>query len=263
MSRIAVVTGGSSGIGRCTAQALADAGCKVWELSRRDSEVSGISHISADVTDPVQVENAVKRILDEDGRIDILINNAGFGISGAAEFTENADAKKLLDVNIFGMVNMSKAVIPVMREQGKGKIVNLSSVAAVAPIPFQAWYTVSKAAVNGYTMALANEVKPFGITVCAVMPGDIKTGFTAAREKSAAGDDIYCGRIERSVKQMEHDEETGMDPSVAGKFICHLAMKKRVKPLNAIGAVYKLFTVLAKILPASLVNFILYQMYAK
>ena len=263
MRKVAIVTGGSSGIGRCTSQALCDAGCKVWELSRRDCTAPGISHISADVTDANQVDAAIKRILAEDGRIDILVNNAGFGISGAAEFTENADAKKLLDVNLFGMVNIAKAVIPAMRSQGAGRIVNLSSVAAVTPIPFQAWYTVTKAAVNVYTMALANEVKPFGISVCAVMPGDIKTGFTAARRKSEAGDDIYCGRIARSVAQMERDEQNGMEPAVAGGFIARLALKKRVKPLNTIGGVYKLFTVLAKILPARLVNFILYQMYAK
>ena len=263
MKKVAIVTGGSSGIGRCTAQALRDAGCKVWELSRRDFSEPGISHISADVTDEAQVYAAIKKILAEDDRIDILVNNAGFGISGAAEFTENADAKKLLDVNLFGMVNMAKAVIPAMRAQGAGRIVNLSSVAAVTPIPFQAWYTVTKAAVNGYTMALANEVKPFGITVCAVMPGDIRTGFTAAREKSAAGDDIYGGRIARSVGQMERDEQNGMEPAVAGRFIARTALKKRVKPLTAIGGVYKLFSVLAKILPARLVNFILYRMYAK
>ena len=263
MRKTAIVTGGSSGIGYAAAQALKDAGVKVWELSRRDSDVPGINHIKTDVTDPDAIAAAVKKITDEDGRIDILINNAGFGISGAAEFTDNEDAKRLIEVNIFGMVNMCKAVIPIMRAQGGGRIVNLSSVAAVAPIPFQAWYTVTKSAVNGYTMAVANELRPFGITMCAVMPGDIKTGFTAARRKNTDGDNVYGGRISRSVAQMEHDEQTGMDPSVAGKFIAKLALKKKVKPLNAIGAVYKLFAVLIKILPTSFVNFVLFKMYAK
>ncbi len=95
---------------------------------------------------------------------------------------------------------------------------NLSSVAAVAPIPFQTYYSASKAAVNAYTMALANEVRPFGITVCAVQPGDIATGFTSAREKSQAGDQAYNGRIGRSVARMEHDETAGMSPASAGAF---------------------------------------------
>ena len=184
MSKVVIITGGSSGIGLCTAAALRDRGCKVYELSRRDSEVEGITHLRCDITDEEQIKAAVAQVLDENGRIDILINNAGFGISGAVEFTETSDAQRLFDVNFFGMVRMNRAILPLMREQGHGRIVNLSSVAAPVPIPFQTYYSAGKAAVNSYTMALSNEVKPFGITVAAVMPGDIKTGFTAARQKN-------------------------------------------------------------------------------
>ena len=113
-----------------------------------------------------------------DSHIDVLINNAGFGISGAVEFTGTEEAQRQLDVNFFGMVRMNRQVLPVMRKQGYGRIVNLSSVAGAIPIPFQTYYSASKAAINSYTMALANEVKPFGIQVCCVQPGDIRTGFT-------------------------------------------------------------------------------------
>ena len=150
-----------------------------------------------------------------------------------------------------------------MRTAGSGRIVNLSSVAGPLPIPFQAWYSISKAAVNALTMALANEVKPYGISVCSVMPGDIKTGFTAARRKSVIGDDVYGGRIARSVAKMEKDEQTGMDPAKAGKFIANLALKKKVKPYNTIGILYKGCILLSKILPGPLVKFILGEMYAK
>lgn len=263
MKRVAVITGGSSGIGYCTAMALKGAGCSVWELSRREADNEGINHISADITDPERVKKAVGEIMKKEGQIDILINNAGFGISGAAEFTENADAKRLLEVNLFGMVNMVREIVPIMRAQGGGRIVNLSSVAGVAPIPFQAWYSVTKASVNAYTMALANEVRPFGIEVCAVMPGDIKTGFTAAREKDERGDDIYGGRISRSVAGMEKDEINGIDPMVAGRSVCHAAMRKGCKVISSIGPVYKLLSVLVKLLPVGLVNRILYIMYAR
>ena len=263
MKKVAVITGGSSGIGLCTARALAQNGVTVYELSRREAKNEGINHISADITDPEKVKGAVKEVMEKEGRIDILINNAGFGISGAAEFTENEDAKGLLDVNLFGMVNMVKEVIPIMRAHGYGRIVNLSSVAGIAPIPFQTWYSVTKAAVNSYTMALANEVRPFGIEVCAVMPGDIKTGFTAARKKSEKGDDIYSGRIKRSVAGMEKDEINGISPEVAGAYICKTALRKRVKVLSCIGFTYKFLSVLIKHLPGSLVNKILYFMYAK
>ena len=112
MSKVVIITGGSSGIGLCTAAALRDRGCKVYELSRRDSEVEGITHLRCDITDEEQIKAAVAQVLDENGRIDILINNAWFGISGAVEFTETSDAQRLFDVNFFGMVRMNRAILP-------------------------------------------------------------------------------------------------------------------------------------------------------
>ena len=262
MSKIAVVTGGTSGIGRETALYLAKNGCTVYELSRRAEGVPGLRHIRADVTDEASVGAAVAQILEEAGRIDILVNNAGFGISGAVEFTDTADAQRQLDVNFFGMVRMNRAVIAAMRQQGSGRIVNLSSVAAPVPIPFQTFYSASKAAINSYTMALANELRPFGITVCAVMPGDIKTGFTAARRKVAQGDEVYGGRISRSVQRMEHDEQTGMDPAKAGAFVGGVALKSGHKPLYTIGFSYKAAVLLTKILPARPLNWLIGKIYA-
>ena len=157
----------------------------------------------------------------------------------------------------------SKAVKTVMREAGRGRIVNISSVAGVIAIPFQAYYSASKAAINSYTMALANEVRPFGVSVCAVMPGDIRTGFTSAREKLHAGDDIYGGRIGRSVSGMERDELRGMAPETAGRYICSLATRRRVKPLYAIGLAYKFFCFLERILPVRPLSWLVGLLYAK
>lgn len=172
--KIAVLTGGTSGIGMQTALALKNAGYTVYELSRRAQGVEGLNHLVADVTDEAAVKKAVDEIVAREGKIDVLVNNAGFGISGAVEFTKTEDAKRLFDTNFFGMVNMNHAVVPVMREAGQGRIVNISSVAGQIPIPFQTYYSAAKAATNSYTMALANELRPYGITVCAVQPGDIK-----------------------------------------------------------------------------------------
>ena len=261
--KVCIITGGTSGIGLATASAMRHKGYTVYELSRREKGVEGFCHIPTDVTDEAAVQRAMEQVLQREDHIDVLINNAGFGISGAVEFTGTQDAKRQFDVNFFGMVNMNRAVLPVMREAGRGRIVNISSVAGVIAIPFQAYYSASKAAINSYTMALANEVRPFGVSVCAVMPGDIRTGFTSAREKLHAGDDIYGGRIGRSVSGMERDELRGMAPETAGRYICSLATRRRVKPLYAIGLAYKFFCFLERILPVRPLSWLVGLLYAK
>ena len=165
-ARVAVITGGSSGIGLHAARALRGRGLNVYELSRRaENAEPGVTHLQADVTDEAQVNAAVAEILRREGRIDILINNAGFGISGAIEFTPAQEARRQFDVNFFGMVNMNRAVLPIMRQQGGGRIVNMSSVAAPIAIPFQAYYSASKAAVRTYSLALASQIRTFGKSI--------------------------------------------------------------------------------------------------
>lgn len=262
-SKVALVTGGSSGIGRCTAMALSGAGCTVYELSRHDAATPGVTHLQGDVTDETMVTAAVESILAREGRLDMVVNCAGFGISGAVEFTRLEDARRQMDVNFFGMVNVNRAVLPIMRRAGQGRIVNVSSVAAPAAIPFQTYYSASKAAINAYTCALANEVGPYGVSVTAVQPGDICTGFTDARKKSVEGDEVYGGRISRSVASMERDERKGMKPETAGAYLCRIALKKRVKPLYAIGMAYKGACVLCQILPCALRNRLVGLLYAR
>ena len=137
-STVAIVTGGSSGIGLAAARALRDKGLSVYILSRHPFSEKGLHHLCADVADERQCAEAVLTVLRKEGDLDLLVNCAGFGISGAVEFTELADAKKQMEVNFFGCVNMTKAALSYMRERGNGHIVNISSVAAPAAIPFQA-----------------------------------------------------------------------------------------------------------------------------
>ena len=259
--KIAIVTGGSSGIGKCTAEALRDLGCTVYIFSRRGIELPDIRHLSVDVTSEEGVRAAVEHIAAREGGIHILVNCAGFGISGAVEFTELSDAKRQFDVNFFGTVNAVKAVLPHMRGAGEGRIVNISSVAAVAHIPFQAYYSATKAAIESYTCALANEVRPFGITVTCAQPGDIRTGFTQARQKSPLGDDIYGGRISKSVAGMERDEEKGMSPETVGRFIAKLCLRRRVRPVHTVGLGYQCLSLLCKLLPNGLRNRIVGLIY--
>ena len=263
--RIVIITGASSGIGLASAKLFAQKGCRVYGISRGRvalPEVKGVTFISADVTDEAGVKAAIDNIAAEEGRIDLLINNAGFGISGAAEFTEIEEAKRQLDVNLFGTMACTKAVLPYMRKIG-GMILNMSSVAAVVPIPFQAFYSASKAAINSFTMALANELRrnEKKVRVAALMPGDVKTGFTAARAKQERGADVYPA-LEKSVATMEHDEQNGMEPAVLAKRAYRISLKKKPKPLYSCGLMYQFFCVLAKILPCRLVEWILGLMYA-
>ena len=263
MKKTVIITGANSGIGKSTALALVARGCKVYDFSRRSIPCEGVIHIGCDVTDEAAVKKAVDTVLSESGRVDILINSAGFGISGAVEFTTLENAKRQFDVNFFGTVNVTKAVLPVMRKQGGGRIVNVSSVAAVAHIPFQTYYSATKAAIESYTCCLANEVRPFGISVTSVQPGDISTGFTDARDKSYEGDDVYGGRISRSVAGMEKDERKGMSPDVAGRDIADISLKKSVKPIYAIGMSYKAVSTLCKVFPCGIRNRIIGSLYAK
>ena len=263
MNRVAIITGGTSGIGLATANRLRAMGYTVYEFSRRPAADTP-NHLSVDVTDERAVKAAVEAVLGQAGHIDLLINNAGFGISGAMEFTDSADAHRLMEVNLFGMDNMIRAVLPHMRAARGGRIVNISSVAGVFAIPFQAWYSISKAAVRSLTMALANEVAPYGVQVTSVLPGDIRTGFTAARKKSTLGDDQYGGRISRSVARMEKDEQTGMSPEAAARTIVRVATKKGgVKPYYTIGLSYRCLVFLDRLLPCGLTRRLLYLLYAK
>jgi len=267
MKRIAVVTGGSSGIGKATADLFAANGYTVYEISRSGSDRTDadgtvtVRHLTADVTRSETLERAYHEIFEREGKIDVLVNNAGFGISGAIEFTEEADAKRQLDVNFFGCVNSVKAALPYLRKGNEKAIVNVSSVAAVFAIPFQAFYSASKAAVNDYTLALRNELAPFGFRVSAVQPGDVRTGFTDARKKSAAGGDVYGETLDRAVASMEKDERNGLAPEAVAKTIFAQSQKAKPAPLVTVGGQYKLFCFLGKILPTRLANRIVGKMY--
>lgn len=262
MSKTAIVTGGSSGIGLAAVNELASKGYRVYELSRHGRDTSAAVHLSADVADEDNVRSAVSEVFRREGHIDLLINCAGYGISGAAEFTDSSEASRQLAVNLIGTANVCSAVIPYMRRLRRGRIVNISSVAAVMPIPFQTWYSVSKSGVNTYSCALAGELRPFGIEVCAVMLGDTKTGFTAARKRSVKGDDLYGGRISRSVAVMERDEQNGVSSECVARAVVRTALSRgRLRPLYTVGIKYKAVCLLDRLVPVRFKNYVLYKIY--
>ena len=259
-NRTVVITGASSGIGKATAALFAQNGCRVYDLSRSGGSTKDVTHISADVTKPETLREAMAAIVKETGRVDVLVSCAGMGVSGPVEFIPEADMKRQFEVNLFGTVNAVQAALPYMRQARAGHILCVSSVAAVYAIPFQAYYSASKAAINAFVAALRNEVKPFGVTVTAVMPGDISTGFTAARQKTVLGEDAYP-HARTSVEKMEKDEINGMPPEAVAKLLYKLANKKNPAPLYTVGLSYKALVFLSRLFPASFANKIVGGMY--
>ena len=258
---IVLITGVSSGIGLANAKKFLRKGHTVYGISRREVELEGLNHYTADITDHERINQIVDEIYEKEKRIDILINSAGMGISGAVEDTEISSAKRMFDINFFGTANITNRVIPYMRENGYGRICNISSVAGVLPIAFQTFYSANKAAISLYSEGLNIEVKPFGIRVIDFMPGDIKTGFTDARKKNKSDSIHYGKRIDRSVKVMEKDERNGMSVEYVSKVMYRSIMKKRPPVRKIIGVQYKFFLFLYRILPVKFVNYVMGKLY--
>ena len=178
-NKVAVVTGGTSGIGRATALALKDAGCTVYELSRRAQGVEGLHHISADVTKEESVRAAVEQIMAREGRIDILVNNAGISAREPLYQYDPAAFKNIMDLNVTAVFNGCRAVAPIMKAQGGGAIINTSSMVSIYGQPSGVGYPTSKFAVNGLTRSLARELGRDNIRVNAVAPGVTRTDMVA------------------------------------------------------------------------------------
>lgn len=259
--RTLLITGGSSGIGKATVELFAQCGWQVYELSRHGESGNNICHIYCDVTDCKSVTDAVAQVLQQAERLDVVIANAGFGISGTVEFTTDEEVRHQFDVNFFGALHVAQAVLPQLRKQRGGTLIFTSSVAAVLSVPYQAFYSATKAAINAMALALQNEVRDFGIHVSVLMPGDVATGFTAARDKSEAGEDIYSS-ARKAVATMEHDEQNGMGAHQMAKCFWHIANKRNPAPQYIGGASYKLLCFLDRLLPKRLVNWIEYKVYS-
>jgi NAD(P)-dependent dehydrogenase (short-subunit alcohol dehydrogenase family) len=176
--RVALVTGAFGGIGRACAEALAKRGFRVFGTSRQTVAESGnIEPLQLDVTSDVSVRNCVAAVMQKAGHIDVLVNNAGVILQIAAvEETLPGDAKELFEINLFGVMRMCRAVLPHMRRQGRGRIVNVGSLAGFSPMPFQGTYSASKHALRGLTVSMDHEVRRFGIRVAVVEPGFVQTG---------------------------------------------------------------------------------------
>lgn len=258
--KVVVITGASSGIGQALALLLVEKGYKVYGIDRNEEPTKKFSSLICDLTNYEMTAKCFEEIYQNEGRIDILVNNAGMGISGAIEHIDMDLEEKQFKVNVFSTINCSKVVIPYFRKNNGGKIINTSSLASVFPIPFQTAYSMSKSAINSFTMALKLELAPLNIKVCAVMPGDTKTGFTASREKEnlCIG---YEQRLKRSVEKMEKDEKKGATPLKVAKVMYKQIKRKNPPCIVSVGFTSKLLVFLEKILPRKIMLLILKKMY--
>lgn len=226
MKKVAVITGASAGIGKETAKLLSVEGYTVYGVARRiekmgDLESLGIHVIKMDVTDEQSVIEGVNRIMAEQGRIDVLVNNAGFGLYGAIEDVPMSDARYQMEVNLFGLARLIQLVLPHMRQQRSGKVVNVTSIGGKVAGPLGGWYHASKFAVEALSDSLRLEVKPFGIDVILIEPGGVKTewgGIAFDSAKKLSGETAYreltekAGRVfaKTAGKNMEASEIAGM-----------------------------------------------------
>lgn len=252
-----VITGASSGIGLATATHLINQGYRVYGLSRRAAADERIFHIPCDVTSLAEVKAAFEKITEP---IHAVINNAGVGVSGPVEVAPPEDLEQILAVNLKGVVYVCQAAIPHLRIT-KGKIINIGSVAGDITIPFQVFYSMTKAAVERLSEGLRMELRPFGITVTTVLPGDTQSGFTAARRKTTSP--LYQNRDRWSVAKMEKDERHGSDPLFVSRVVARVLRRKSPPLKITVGLIYKLIVLLRRLLPGRLVNYLIYRVYGK
>ena len=250
---VVFITGISSGFGLETARLLSQQGHAVYGSVRRSVEpLPNVNYIQLDVRDREAVNNAVQEIIEKEGRMDVLINNAGMGIGGPLEFATEEEIRLQMDTNFMGLVHCVDAVLPHMRQQKSGKIIALSSIGGLMGLPFQGFYSASKFAIEGYCEALRLETKSFGLQVVVLRPGDFATGFTGSRKKVANQAALEAYPIYRTaIEKVEHDENGGLKPIVLARKISKIIRKKNPHNGYVVASLeQKLSVLLKRILPA-------------
>jgi len=243
--KVILISGISSGLGKTTAEYLAMKGYVVIGTSRKAPQIEEITFskditypllVHMDVTNCSTIQKTISFIKKQFGQIDILINNAGYGISGAIEYTDVKDAQALFNTNFFGLLSLTQQVLPLMRKQKNGLIINISSIGGILGLPFQGLYSASKFAIEGMTEALRMEVASFGIKVVLVEPGDFQTGFTTNRKKIILQSSPYAQSERKTTQIFEHDEQNGSDPIKLANKIHNIIKTKHPKFRYRVGS---------------------------
>jgi NAD(P)-dependent dehydrogenase (short-subunit alcohol dehydrogenase family) len=250
---VALVTGASSGIGKAAALALVEAGFDVVGTSRDSARVTDpgdVTYVDLDVASDESVEAAVQQVIDRFGRIDILVNNAGIGSTGAAEESSVGQAQGVFDVNVFGVLRMTNAVLPHMRTRGSGRIVNVSSVLGFVPGPYMAVYTATKHALEGYSESVDHEVRDQGIRVVLVQPSYTKTGFDANALEPDAPMPVYAAQRQVFDTVLAAAMERGDEPTVVARAVVAAATDQKPKLRYTAGPAAGRISTLRRVVPA-------------
>jgi len=251
-NKVILITGVSSGFGLEMARSLSQRGHIVYGTVRGEvAPLPKVNYLKADVRNDEQVSAAVEHIIALEGRIDVLINNAGMGIGGPSEFLPMDEIERQMDTNFMGLVRMSRAVLPYMRKAGGGVIIALSSIGGRLGLPFQSFYSASKFAVEGYCEGLRMEVREHGIKVVVIEPGDFSTGFTGKRSKVSSENALaaYPAYL-RSINSAENDERHGLKPEYLASRIVRIVDRANPRCRYMIATpVQKLSVFLKKIMP--------------
>ncbi|MDQ1921978.1 oxidoreductase [Massilia pseudoviolaceinigra] len=256
-NKIALVTGASSGIGESTAQRLAQGGYTVYGTTRAASPRAhgAVGMLTLDVTSDDSVEAAIAEVLRRHGRIDLLVNNAGFGVApAAAEESSIEQARAIFDTNFFGMVRMTRAVLPHMRQQGSGRILNIGSVLGFLPMPYMALYSASKHAVAGYSESLDHELRTLGIRVSVIEPGYIKTSFDTNSLEPDLPLAMYGALRAALNARVKEVLRTAQGPDVVAETVLQAATAAHPKLRYASGTLAGRMRLLRRFAPASLVD---------
>lgn len=264
MGKVILITGVSSGFGLATAELLAARGHTVYGVARRSMDHPKIHCLQGDVRDRQAVERLVQSVIEREQRIDVLINNAGMGIGGAVELATSEEIGIQMDTNFMGCVNLCQSVLPHMRRQGSGRIINISSIGGVMGLPYQGFYSASKFAIEGMSEALNAEVKRFGIQVSLVEPGDFATGFTASRRNSeiTLKDASYGPVFRHSLELIEREENGGLKPVKMARRIVRIVECRRPRLRYVVANAEQWLSVAIKrILPGNLFVGILRSYY--
>jgi NAD(P)-dependent dehydrogenase (short-subunit alcohol dehydrogenase family) len=250
---VALVTGASSGIGRAAALALAAAGFHVVGTSRNSSRVTpgnGVTYLDLDVTNDESVSAVVTQVIDRFGRVDVLINNAGVGAAGAAEESSVAQAQSVFDVNVFGPIRMTKAILPHMRAQGRGRIINISSLLGLVLQPYMAVYVASKHAIEGYSESLDHEVREHGVRVLLVEPAYTNTAFEGNSVQADTPLPVYAQRRHIFDDVIATAMKDGDDPATVATVIVAAATAPKPKLRYTAGPTAGRVSALRRIVPA-------------